>query len=368
MRFATYNYENLDGVGNPNVHKDVKNCYKPGEWHYIYTGYSRPLRRTYALTICGGERIAVDFPKTNHFLSQKQTVFVAKDPFHESYTGTIAKFTVKFGEGAFDTEFVPTRKQPTPTPIIKSPTPEKKSTPPKEKTPTPPKEKTPTPPKEKTPEKTPTPPELPPPPEVPKEPTPPPPPPVEPKPKTKTPTPPPVVVTPPPEKTPTPPPPHVFENVCIEGSADVLDAAHNGASIAEIDIADEDLKDSSEYGYGFWLRFLTRYPVAHLDGLNKPYYFIARLTENVPNKNDKNLGDRTLATFFSQTSYHFATYNAKTNEPNVHGDIEYPKDIEGVWNYLYFSYSSIENRGVAYVVFTEGVKQLDFKVEHNTPS
>ena len=71
MRFATYSYFNLDGVGNPNIHKDVKNCYQPGEWHYIYTGYSRPLRRAFAYVLCRNEKNDLDFPQSNHFLSQR---------------------------------------------------------------------------------------------------------------------------------------------------------------------------------------------------------------------------------------------------------------------------------------------------------
>ena len=87
MRFATYSYFNLEGAGNPNIHKDVKSCYAPGEWHYIYTGYSRPLRKTIAFVNCGGKKVDIEFPQTNHFLSQTQTVFVAKDPFYEQYPG-----------------------------------------------------------------------------------------------------------------------------------------------------------------------------------------------------------------------------------------------------------------------------------------
>lgn len=137
--------------------------------------------------------------------------------------------------------------------------------------------------------------------------------------------------------------------------------------MAEIDIANNDLKDSSEYGYGFWLRFMTRHPNPLFDGLTEPFYFVARLTENVPYKNT-NLGDRVLATFFTSNSYHFTTYNSITNEPNVRGDLKFPEDIEGVWTYLYFSYSAKESKGVGFLVFDEEVKQIDFNVGHNIPA
>lgn len=56
----------------------------------------------------------------------------------------------------------------------------------------------------------------------------------------------------------------------------------------------EDLKDTREYGYGFWLRYLTRYPVPMMAGKREPWYFVSRLTRNNPNSNI-GLGDRTLA-------------------------------------------------------------------------
>lgn len=61
---------------------------------------------------------------------------------------------------------------------------------------------------------------------------------------------------------------HTFENICIEGASDVIDASYNGPAVAEIDISENDLKDTSEYGFGFWLRFLTRYPEPLFEGLN----------------------------------------------------------------------------------------------------
>lgn len=50
----------------------------------------------------------------------------------------------------------------------------------------------------------------------------------------------------------------------------------------------------SEYGYGFWARFLTAYPVRLFQGKNAPWYFMARMTSN---KNYGNIGmnDRLLA-------------------------------------------------------------------------
>ena len=41
-----------------------------------------------------------------------------------------------------------------------------------------------------------------------------------------------------------------------------------------------DTENLVEYGYGFWARFLTAYPVRMLAGKNAPWYFVSRLTVN----------------------------------------------------------------------------------------
>jgi len=51
---------------------------------------------------------------------------------------------------------------------------------------------------------------------------------------------------------------------------------------------------AKEYGYGFWMRFLTTYPKRLINGKNGPWYFVARLTSNKPH-DDVGMGDRLLA-------------------------------------------------------------------------
>jgi hypothetical protein len=58
-------------------------------------------------------------------------------------------------------------------------------------------------------------------------------------------------------KTPPPPP---REKKCVKGSDKILDAAHNKPAVVDTEIYGKDLYDVSEYGYGFWFRFLSRYP------------------------------------------------------------------------------------------------------------
>lgn len=95
-------------------------------------------------------------------------------------------------------------------------------------------------------------------------------------------------------------------------------------------------EDMVEYGYGFWLRFLTAYPKRMLVGKQAPWYIVSRMTKNKPYA-DVGLGDRTLALWQGQGYYHFTTYNIN-GQPNLVNNINYG-DIEGVWTFIYFSYS-----------------------------
>ena len=51
------------------------------------------------------------------------------------------------------------------------------------------------------------------------------------------------------------------------------------------------LSELSEYGYGFWLRYLHAYPKRVLRGISDAWYFVARLTKNNPYDNVR-MGDR----------------------------------------------------------------------------
>jgi hypothetical protein len=95
-------------------------------------------------------------------------------------------------------------------------------------------------------------------------------------------------VTPPP-----PPPPPEPEPTCNEGSSSIADAAFNKPAVADIKVTEENLKDAKDYGYGYWLRFLSRHPAPMVNGKNQPWYFVSRLTRNNPYDN-VGLGDRVL--------------------------------------------------------------------------
>ena len=64
--------------------------------------------------------------------------------------------------------------------------------------------------------------------------------------------------------------------------------------MADLQVTGDKLKDVREYGYGFWMRYMTRYPVAMFSGKKDPWYFVSRLTSN-QNYGNINKGDRLLA-------------------------------------------------------------------------
>lgn len=62
---------------------------------------------------------------------------------------------------------------------------------------------------------------------------------------------------------------------------DIISVGANDESPKIIELPDDKLpRKIEEYGYGFWLRFLTLYPERLLQGKNAPWYFVARLTAN----------------------------------------------------------------------------------------
>jgi hypothetical protein len=62
-------------------------------------------------------------------------------------------------------------------------------------------------------------------------------------------------VEPPAPKTPEVPPKPEPEPTCIEGSSQIGEAAFNKPAVVDIKVKQEEIKDSRDYGYGYWLRF-----------------------------------------------------------------------------------------------------------------
>lgn len=81
-------------------------------------------------------------------------------------------------------------------------------------------------------------------------------------------------------------------------------------------VPEDKLGSAIEYGYGFWSRWLTRWPDSLLKGASEPWYFISRLTNNDPYDNIR-MGDRLLAIWLGTGGYTFITNDVATDNPNL---------------------------------------------------
>jgi hypothetical protein len=97
-----------------------------------------------------------------------------------------------------------------------------------------------------------------------------------------------------------------------------------------------------------------------LKGKNAPWYIVSRLTKNNPN-GDIGLGDRTLGIWQGQGYYHFTTFHV-SGQPNIIQNVDYG-DIEGVWTFIYFSYSAKTKRVVGLIRFDGDADTKRFEIE-----
>ena len=66
---------------------------------------------------------------------------------------------------------------------------------------------------------------------------------------------------------------------------------------------------------------------------------LARLTSSKKYQDSSELGDRVLSIMVGKGFYQFGTYDIKGNNANVVNQVPYGDNLEGNWNYLYFSYT-----------------------------
>ena len=109
----------------------------------------------------------------------------------------------------------------------------------------------------------------------------------------------------------------------------------------------------SEYGYGFWTRWLWNGYKAKL--VNKaPWTAISRLTINENYEGDARAhGDRTLAIWVGAGYYHFTTYGLAPDNVNFYNNVNYDTALDGQWNYIYFGYKRFgwdKGRALGFVV------------------
>lgn len=63
------------------------------------------------------------------------------------------------------------------------------------------------------------------------------------------------------------------------------------------------------------------------------------------------MGDRLLAIWQGQGFYHFTTCDKPKNQANIVQNINYPVDIEGLWTYVYYSYSVKDKKAIAFIQY-----------------
>jgi protein transport protein SEC24 len=82
----------------------------------------------------------------------------------------------------------------------------------------------------------------------------------------------------------------------VESTTTFYESSSEGEATAAYEFDDEELQDASEYGYGFWMRYMSEFPKPYTMPKNK-YHFISRMTSNKEYQDFSKYGDRTLAIF-----------------------------------------------------------------------
>lgn len=81
------------------------------------------------------------------------------------------------------------------------------------------------------------------------------------------------------------------------------------------------------------------------------------------------MGDRVLAIWNHDNGYHFTSNDKASKNPNVNKNLP-TGDIEGLWTYLYFSYSGRLKKAVGLAKFGASgkVAQVTMDVTHDIPT
>jgi hypothetical protein len=97
------------------------------------------------------------------------------------------------------------------------------------------------------------------------------------------------------------------------------------------------LEGVTEYGYGLWTRWLMTTPTRVIE--KQPWHQLIRLSNTRKYEDMSAFGNRVLAIWVGKGYYHFTTYDKKANKVNVWQNVNYKDDLEGNWNYIYYSYT-----------------------------
>lgn len=121
--------------------------------------------------------------------------------------------------------------------------------------------------------------------------------------------------------------------------------------------------EGTEYGYGFYIRYLQEYPVQLKFGKQAPWYIVSRMTNNQKHDNI-GMGDRLLAIWQGNGIYLFVTNDKPSNNPNLAATIPFG-DIDGVWTFVYFSYSLKDLTAMAIIKYENNAEVFHRELKAN---
>lgn len=69
-----------------------------------------------------------------------------------------------------------------------------------------------------------------------------------------------------------------------------------------------------------------------------------------------------MAIWIGKGFYHFTTYNLKNNVVNNIQNVDYELSLEGIWNFIYFSYDGGKQQATGFVKFGDDdrIKRVAF--------
>ena len=113
-----------------------------------------------------------------------------------------------------------------------------------------------------------------------------------------------------------------------------LDSSFESEPVLDHTFEDSELSDTTEYGYGMWVRYLSTYPEKHSMDPNQ-FYFLSRLTQNRAYYDFRRFGDRTLAIWLLRNIFVFTTYDAESREKNLDKNIvKVTAELETKWYFV----------------------------------
>ncbi|CAD8140464.1 unnamed protein product [Paramecium pentaurelia] len=146
---------------------------------------------------------------------------------------------------------------------------------------------------------------------------------------------------------------------------------YDGETTEQFEFTDRALlQDSSEYGYGYWVRYAEHSAKEHARQEGE-YYFLSRMTINEEYEDFSFYGDRALAVFLFDNSFVFSTYDTSDKLKTKDKAVVLNENMDGMWYFVMFSYSSPQRKAVGYVVSYgegNGIYRVQIDATHIPPS